>query len=157
MAAVIAVAACDSGPQGITAPGPERIKLGTEQNYMDYGDYVVHVNALTTNQLPAQVAEVYGIVRSDSSAMLNVSVLKKDASQPSGNVAVVASVAVAAANLTGQLKTMELREVREGNSIYYIGDVSIDNQETLRFDIDVLPEGSDEELLLSFSRKFYTD
>ena len=41
-----------------------------------FGDYEIHYNALTTDQLSPEVAKAYGIVRSGSRAMLNVSVLR---------------------------------------------------------------------------------
>ena len=52
---------------------------------------------------------------------------------------------------------MDVRQVTEGDSIYYIGEVSVDNQETLRYELDVTPAGTTEPLRLSFMRKFYTD
>ena len=47
------------------------------QQSQDFGDYVVHYNALNTNLIPPQVAQGYGIKRSSSRALLNVTVLKK--------------------------------------------------------------------------------
>ena len=63
---------------------------------------------------------------------------------------------VSASNLTGQLKNMELREIIDGPSIYYIGVVKVDNRETINFDFDVQPEGSNQVLLIRFTHEFYT-
>jgi hypothetical protein len=49
-----------------------------------------------------------------------------------------------------------LREIEDDSSIYYIGEVSIDDQETINFDFDVLPEGEDRPYLVRFSHQFYT-
>jgi hypothetical protein len=147
--------ACDGSPSAITAPEVERIRLAVDQNQKDFGAHAVHVNALTTDQLTPTVAKAYGIVRSDSVVMLNVVIIENDGSadgQPAAG-----NVEVNAVNLTGQLKSVDIRKVQEGENIYYIGELSIDNQETLIFNIDVQPEGAKSPYLMAYSRKFYTD
>jgi len=47
------------------------------QQSQDFGEYVVHYNALNTKLIPPQVAKGYGIQRSSNRALLNVTVLKK--------------------------------------------------------------------------------
>ena len=121
----------------------------------DIGDYVVHFNAQSTNQLPPEVARAYNIVRSKNRAMLNVSIIRK-----SDNTPVVAAVTVKATNLTGQLKNVTMRKIEEpGDSaaIYYVGDTAVANLETLIFDIGVTPEGEDELSEVRFTRQFYVD
>lgn len=147
--------ACDGSPSAITAPEPERIRFGVDQNQKDFGAHAVHVNALTTDQLTPTVAKAYGIVRSDSVVMLNVVIIENDGSID-GKPA-TGNVEVNAVNLTGQLKSVGIRKVQEDENIYYIGEVSIDNQETLIFNIDVLPEGAMSPYLIAYSRKFYTN
>ena len=121
----------------------------------DIGDYVVHFNAQSTDQLPPEVARAYDIVRSKNRAMLNVSIIRK-----SDNTPVVAAVTVKATNLTGQLKNVTMRKIEEpGDSaaIYYVGDTAVANLETLIFDIGVMPEGEDELSEVRFTRQFYVD
>lgn len=121
----------------------------------DIGDYVVHFNAQSTDQLPPEVARAYDIVRSKNRAMLNVSIIRK-----SDNTPVVAAVTVKATNLTGQLKNVTMRKIEEpGESaaIYYVGDTAVANLETLIFDIGVKPEGEDELSEVRFTRQFYVD
>ena len=63
-------------------------------------------------------------------------------------------------NLTGQMKNVTMREIREqGDSpgIYYIGQTPIANRETLIFDISVIPEGETRPEKIRFKRQFYTD
>ena len=118
----------------------------------DIGDHVVHFSAQLTDQLPPEVARAYNIVRSKNRAMLNVSVL-----QASDGSAVVAVVSVKTVNLTGQLKNITMRQIDEGDAIYYIGEVAIANRETLIFDISVTPAGSDQSSDVRFKRQFFTD
>jgi len=148
------VTGCDNST-AITAPEPERIRLAADQNYVDFGSHVIHVNAMITNELTPAIAATYDIVRSDSRAMLNVVILEKDET-PQGNPA-LGSVAVKASNLTGQVKSVDVRKVEDGGNIYYIGDVSIDNQERLSFQIDVTPDGLSQPMRLVYSHQFYTD
>ena len=91
----------------------------------DIGDHVVHFSAQSTDQLPPEVARAYNIVRSKNRAMLNVSVLEE-----ATNNAVAAAVTVKTVNLTGQLKSVTMREINEQDAIYYIGEVPVANRET---------------------------
>ncbi len=102
------------------------------------GDYIVHFNALSTESLPPSVATAYGITRSKNKGLLNISVIKKG----SNFEAAEAEIDVSATNLTGQLRTIELRKIKEQNAIYYISVFSVANQETLDFSIKVkTPDG----------------
>lgn len=142
------VSAC--GGPGDSAVVPEAQPAGASD--ADIGDHVVHFSAQSTDQLPPEVARAYNIVRSKNRAMLNVSVL-----QASDGSAVVANVSVKTVNLTGQLKNITMRQIDEGDAIYYIGEVAIANRETLVFDISVTPDGSDKASDVRFKRQFFTD
>ncbi len=142
------MAAC--GGPGESANVPEAQPAGATN--VDIGDHIVHFSAQSTDQLPPDVARAYNIVRSKNRAMLNVSVL-----QESDMAAVVADVSVKTVNLTGQLKSVTMRQINEGDAIYYIGEVAIANRETLVFDISVTPEGSNQASDLRFKRQFFTD
>ena len=67
------------------------------------------------------------------------------------------SVAAQASNLTGQLKNLTLREIREGDAIYYIGTVPVAHGETLIFNVDVTPINETSRFSIRFSRQFYAD
>ncbi len=116
------------------------------------GDFVVHFSAQSTDQLPPDVARTYSIVRSKNRAMLTVSVLRA-----ANNAAVTAVVTVKTVNLTGQLKNVTMRQENEGEAIYYIGEVTIANRETLIFDISVTPDGVEKASDVRFKRQFFTD
>lgn len=120
-----------------------------------FGDHVLHFNAISTDQLSPEVARAYNIVRSKNRAMLTVTIVKADDGLPGQSQA--GTVTATAANLTGQIKNLTLREIREDQSIYYIGDVAVANAETLVFDIEAIPEGSADKLSVRFSRQFFAD
>ena len=142
------LAAC--GGPGENATVPQAEPAGA--SFVDIGDHVIHFSAQSTDQLPPEVARAYSIVRSKNRAMLNVSVLE-DATDK----AVTAEVTVKTVNLTGQLKNITMRQIEEGDAIYYIGETPVANQETLIFDITVRPEGVAEATDVRFKRQFYTD
>jgi hypothetical protein len=120
-----------------------------------FGDYVLHFNAILTDQLSPEVARAYNIVRSKNRAMLTVTIIKGDQGLTGESQA--GAVTASAANLTGQIKNLTLREIRADQSIYYIGDVAVANAETLVFNIDAIPEGSTDKLSVRFSRQFFAD
>ena len=129
---------------------------GFAQQSQDFGEYVVHYNALNTNLLTPQVAQGYKIVRSPNRALLNVTVLKKDQDTPGTPVA--AAVSATATNLTGQLREIEIREIRDAEgAIYYIGEFPVHNLETYRFEVHVEIEGELEPLVVRFNQQFYTE
>ena len=141
------LAACGGGGEQSV---PEAQAAG--ESFADIGDHVVHFSALSTDQIPPEVARAYNIVRSKNRAMLNVSVL-----QEADNKAVEADVTVKTVNLTGQLKNVVMRKIVEQDAIYYIGETAVANRETLVFDVSVVPEGAKEPSQLRFQRQFYSD
>ena len=73
---------------------------------------------------------------------------------------VAGEVTVKTVNLTGQLKSVTMRQIEEPGdvvAIYYIGETPVANRETLVFDIRVMPEGSYTASDVRFKRQFYTD
>jgi hypothetical protein len=119
----------------------------------DFGDYVVHFNAISTDQLTPEVAKAYNIVRSKNRALLNVSIIKKVAGTTGKPVP--GSVAALVANDTGQVKDSNLREVREGEAVYYIADFAVSNGETLVFTVDATPINETSRFSIRFTRTFY--
>jgi len=121
----------------------------------DFGDYVLHFNAQRTDRLTPEVASTYDIVRSKNRAMLNVSIIKKDDASP--GIPVSGAVSATAANLTGQLKNMTLKEIREGSAIYYIGETQVAHSETLIFSIDATPINESSRFSVRFQKQFFAD
>ncbi len=127
------------------------------QQSREFNDYVVHYNALRTDLLPPQVAQGYGIRRSSSRALLNITVMKKGG-DGGEDTAVAARIDVNATNLTGQRREVELREIQDGDgAIYYVGELPVHNLETYQFKLEVVPEGETEPLLVDFRQQFYTE
>jgi hypothetical protein len=71
--------------------------------------------------------------------------------------AVSGAVSASAINLNGQLRGMALREIREGDAIYYIAELAIANEETLIFTIDVTPLNEASRFSIRFKKQFFVD
>lgn len=119
-----------------------------------FGDYTVHYSAFTTDILAPDVAKAYGIQRSKSRALLNVSVLKKlmgTTGQP-----VRAAVQASATNLSAQLRQLKVRELNDNGAIYYIAETPVADGETLKFSITVAPENDTVATTVTFDQQFFT-
>ena len=125
------------------------------ENSQDFGDYVVHFNALNTSHLPPTVTREYGIKRSKNRGMINIAILRKMLGTTGKPVE--ADVIASASNLTGQKRDIKLREVREATAIYYIGTFPISHEETLRFTVQVKPKGDSEAHEVKFTQQFFTE
>jgi hypothetical protein len=128
----------------------------TAQQAQQFEDYTIHYNALNSSLISPAVAKVYGIRRSDSRALINISVLKNSENQLP--TAVKATVSASGRNLTGQTRKIEMREIDEGDdAIYYIGELSVRNMETFDFTVMVTPEGQNKPFNVKFRQQFYTE
>ena len=97
----------------------------------------------------------HGIIRSKTRALLNVSIIKKEPGTLGRSVS--GSVSASAINLTGQLKNITVREIREEDSIYYIGEAITANEETLIFTIDVTPLNESSRFSIRYMKQFFAD
>lgn len=120
--------------------------------FMRTGDLRVHFNALPTTELTPEVARQYGVTRSSNRALVNVSIRR---GEQGADVAVAAEVTVAATNLAGQRQDVRMREVRDGEALYYLGEARVAGQDTLTFDLTVRVEGQAEPLRATFRQEFF--
>ena len=126
------------------------------QQAQEFGDYIIHYNALSSSLITPEVAKAYGIKRSDSRALINIAVLKNAGDQMAS--AVKAKVTTSGRNLTGQTRTVDMREIDDGDgAIYYIGELSVRNMETFDFTVMVLVEGQNKPFKVKFRQQFYTE
>lgn len=127
----------------------------TAENSTRESGYTVHHNAFPTAILTPDIAGNYQIIRSKFRGMLNVSVIKDE--EGTTGTPVSAKIDAQSTNLTGQIRNIPLREIREGTAIYYIGDFPIVDNETLTFSLDVLPAGAEQRIKTSLQQQFFID
>ncbi len=124
------------------------------ENSTKVGGYTIHHNALTTDLLTPEVASTYHIRRSSNRGMLNISVVK-DIPDTTGQP-VRAWVSVKAQNLRGQVRYIPMREIREGDAIYYIGHFLVEHRENINFEIKVTPDGERSPYIVKLDHQFFT-
>jgi hypothetical protein len=117
-----------------------------------FGDLEVHYNALTTDELQPDVARTYKIERSKTRGLVTLSVLKKN--KLGALTPVPAKLAIYVTNLTQQLANVDMREVKEGTAIYYLGEFRVAPPDTLKFTatIEVAGEPKHE---MTFDQQFF--
>lgn len=116
--------------------------------------YVIHHNAFTADTLTPAIAQRYGIQRSKARGVLNVSVIKEKAGTT--GIPTAARVEVQAASLAGQKQHVPMREIKEQDAVYYLGEFPVQDQETLKFMIEVTPEGAAKAIKAETSQQFFT-
>lgn len=148
LAIVLALALTGCGGNPAPAPGspaPAGEAISTS------GDITVRASALQTSTLAPAVASQYGIARDDRTVMLLVGVRQGADGQ---EVSLPAAITASATRLGGQVQRIELRELRSGELLDYVGTVETSLPETLRFDVTVV-RGDGGSSTLRFSREFY--
>ncbi len=125
------------------------------QQQQTFGDYEVHYNAFNSSMLSASIAKAHDIRRSDSRAIINITVLKRNADGTTDSV--TAKVTASSRNLTGQTREIDMHETIENDeAIYYIGQLPVRNQEMFDFTVLVTPEGKEQPLTVKFRQQFYS-
>ncbi|MHB1052220.1 MAG: DUF4426 domain-containing protein [Thiobacillus sp.] len=118
----------------------------------EFGAIKVHYNALTTDQLLPEVARAYKIERSKTRGMVTMSVLKQNS--VGAPTPVPAKLTVYATNLNQQLANIEMREIKEGTAIYYLGEFRVSAPDTLKFTTTIEVAGEPKREMI-FKQKFY--
>lgn len=125
------------------------------QTSQKFGAYTVHYNVFNSKSIPAEVAKVYDLTRSKDIALVNISLTKTENGVTS--LGLPAKVSVKAVNLMQQVKELEFKEIKEPEATYYIAKFRHTNEEDIRFEVSVVPEGESKPLTLSFTRKLFTE
>ena len=128
--------------------------FATAENSTKADGYTIHHNAFLSNELSPEMASRYNIRRSPNRAIINISIIK-DVPGTTGTP-VTAKVKVTAKNLRGQIRTIPVREIKEQNAVYYIGEFLVENQETATISIEAVPSGDNKTLHASLKQQFFT-
>lgn len=118
-------------------------------------NYQIHYSAVNTSFLTPEVAASYDIQRSEVQALLNISVREEleDGSTRPVNATINGNVR----NLAGQIRELSFRTVHDGDAIYHLATFRIQEDEPMRFDLDVTYDRNREPTNISFVQRFYID
>ena len=111
------------------------------------GDYTVHFTVISSLNIPPNVAQAHDITRSKSRLVLNVSVIKEGESGP-------AMVKGQVSNLLNQLSQLDFIEVQETSAVYYLATTIAGERDTLRYDLEVLPDGHSDTIKVRYLYQF---
>lgn len=121
----------------------------------DFGNFVIHYNAFRSDTLEPEIAKAYNLTRRNNRAILNIAVLKKVMNTT--GTPTKATISGHASNLTGQLKTLEFREITEGSAIYYLAETQFSHGEFLKFNLKISIDGEEHAARLKFDKRFFTN
>ncbi len=122
--------------------------IGSADSDKDFGDYTVHYNAISTNQLLPAIAKQYGIERSAMRGLLNISVESKIGTAHTVSADITATVG----DLAGHDKPISIRETSENGDIDYLGEFPIDASGTFIFKVKIAAPGQQQPLVVKFSQ-----
>lgn len=139
----------------LVAAGALSYEQAAAENSTRVGDYTIHYNAFTADTLSPEVAQAYGFQRSKYRGLLNVSVVK-EAPGTTGS-SVPADLGVDIVNITGQKSRIPMREIKDKEAVYYIGEFPVYNAQTIKFEIRAKPSGAAEASTVTLSQQFFTE
>lgn len=134
-------------------PRPQTAQASRE-SFEKFGNYELHFNGIRTDELTPEIASRYGIERSTKRVLLNVALLHRDG-EGALPLPVDAAVTVNARTLNGQIKDITIRRITEGSTVSYIGEVPLNGNEILIFDIKATPAGESQPFAVTFQREFF--
>lgn len=120
------------------------------QQKQSLGSWDVHYMVVNTTFFDANVLKQYAIQRSKYSALVNISVLDSD-TQSAQDVALTGQYK----DLLGKVKTLNFKQVKEGDAIYYLAQFPFDDKDTYRFDLKIQSGGTQQ--TLRFQQQLYAD
>lgn len=125
--------------------------LKTESDFKHYR--VQHV-VFNSTFIQEDIAKAYGLKRSKYESLLNISVYDKRSQKTIATVP--ANISGTVKNLMQQQKSLNVIEINEKDTVYYLAPIRIANEELLHFELSITPEGS-EPLHVTFSQTVYAD
>ena len=123
-------------------------------NEVDFDSHVVHYNVINTTFLSPEVARAYDVRRSSTRALANVAIMERG---DSGMKPATGTVTGQAVNLNQQARTLQFREIRDGDAIYHLAEVPVRGGEVLDFQIRVVVEDRTEPMEIRFRQTFFAD
>jgi hypothetical protein len=118
------------------------------RHQMRFGEYTVHFGAVRSPVTPEAGSGQPPLRNGEAQVSLNVFVEK-------GGVAVGAAVRARATDLDRKVREVAMREIEDHGMISYVGMLrDVPGSEVLDFELDILPEGSREPLLIQFRERF---
>lgn len=127
----------------------------TAGQFKDFGDYRIYYNAFKSDMIAPEVAKAHGLTRSRYRAVINITVQKR--AGDGRYLPVQAKVEGSARDIYSTITTLSMEKVTEGKAIYYLAEFPIIDEQTLKFDIRVIPKGEKIARQITFSQQFFVN
>ena len=111
--------------------------------------YVVLYNTFNSTALSSEIANQYGLKRSEKIDTLNIAVQAKKERQ---RQPVDALLKGKVTNFYQQQQNLDFQRVKEGEYIYFIAQYRVTDETPLQFHLYIRPDGHDRTLELKFKR-----
>jgi hypothetical protein len=148
---MLALAACAESNAPAPAKPAASASAASPEAVTRIGDVSIHASVVQTSTLAESVAHAYGIVRDENRVLLLVAVRQGPDAQA---IALPAQVVATVTDLRGRRQDIQMRELRSGDLLDYVGTVEIELPDTLRFDVVVTRTGGATSTM-QFNREFY--
>ena len=125
-----------------------------ENNVKKFDDYEVHYSVFNSSFLTPEVADAYNIVRSKSSAVMNISVLQK---QKDGSMKSVSAIVTGEQYDLIRHDPLDFFEVREQGTRYYLNSFDITHKTSIYFTVFIQVSPNREPYKLQFNKLLYKD
>jgi hypothetical protein len=116
-----------------------------------FGPFELHYSVVNTTFLQPEIAASYGITRGKKRAILNLAIRENLAD---GSTARAMVLQGRTWDLI-QSQSLEFKEIREGESIYYIAEFAFINEEWRFFEVNFRPTGADQTYTFKFKHQLY--
>ena len=120
--------------------------------FLKVGNIRVYANAMLSSQLNAEMARQYGITRSASRALLHVVVRE---GTPGKDKTLPATITAVAIRKNGERSNINMQITREGQDVYYLGELNIVKNESVSFEIITQVE-KQKPMRMTFLQEFFS-
>lgn len=116
-----------------STPSPHQSNAARSPEVVRVGAVAMNISAIQTRQLPAQIAQRYGVAHDARTVLIVVSLREGDEARSTSRSA--RAVQATVSDLLGRKQNVSLREMRDGDLVDYIGVATVTPPDTLRFEI----------------------
>lgn len=120
--------------------------------FLKSGNIRVYANAMVSSQLNAGMARQYGITRSASRALLHVVVRE---GTPGKDKTLSATITAVAIRKNGERSNINMQITREGQDVYYLGELTIVKNESVNFEI-ITQVKKQKPMRMTFQQEFFS-
>ena len=128
-------------------------KAGVEETTRETDTHIIHFNVFDSSFLTPEIAQQYGLKRSNYHSMLNLAVHEKGSPEDKPIPVLLQGTVT---NIVQQQRALEFIEIQEGSAIYYLSDFRVTDDDLLTFDIKIRTNADSPGYDLKFKRRVFT-